>query len=260
MTHPAAWLTCALGAVAFWTVGIGASHAEPGAKPICNSKIRAVHATLIDRDNTSLMIGPTAFMRALTKRVLEVAEVDAELHETPYARAVFDFGEGRADLVLMSEATMKQVDPRSTKVKMMRLPVVLYTQTPAQRHALGPGSIVGTLRGFPVPAAVTSSGARVYEVSAIDSLFKMLAVGRLSHALVVKANADIYLAGNPDMRRKIEESARTESSYMAAHVSSRLSAGCAERLARAARTVRATEMERMFARYVPELAYEDFKY
>ncbi|MGN6827960.1 hypothetical protein [Paucibacter sp. M5-1] len=207
-----------------------------------------------------VMVGSTALMRELTERILKVSGLEFELGEVPYSRAIADFSAGRAQVLLMGEASLKGVDPNGVRVPMMNMQVALYTRMPAYRYPLDGNSVIGTLRGFQIPGQLTSFGAQQQSANKIESLLKMLALGRITHAILVKANADIYMKNNPEIRKAIEVSAIVGALQVNAHISSRLGQACTERLMYAASKVRLSEMERIFAKTVPELDYKEFKY
>ncbi len=238
----------------------GQSIAAPTeALPSCTSKIRANYVKLQERDEFQVMLGTTALLRALTKRVLEVSGLEFELQEVPYARAIAEYSSGKTDVLMLGEAALRGSDPNGLKVPMMNMQVALFTKIPPHRYPLANDSSIGVLRGFPVPDGLLPADAKKYSVTSIDSLMKMLVIGRITHAYLVQANADLYMSRFPEFKNKIQAAAVVGSLRVDTHINSRLAPSCSERLKNAAMLVQRTDMASIFEKVAPELNYESLR-
>lgn len=234
--------------------------AEPAPAHRCESKIRAVYVKLDDPKGHAPVIGTTRFTRAITEKILEAAEVDFELSQVPYARAVLELGDGRADAVVISELAVLEPHHGGVKVPLMRLQMVLYSKLPSHDFPLSSNSVIGNLRGFSVPVQLSVSGARIESTTSIESMLQMLAKGRISHALMVRGQAELLMAESPELKQGLGETLVVGQQHLIAYFSDRLKKGCSEKLRRAAIRVRAAEMEGLFLTHLPHLDYEKFRY
>jgi ABC-type amino acid transport substrate-binding protein len=223
----------------------------------CPQPLRAVAPLYGEGQPDSPELGVTQFIAQSSAGLLSSAGVKHQVDVVPYARAIKEFESGEASVLIVADSAVAHLRPLAASVPLLRLQVAQYTL--ADEVTPGRSGWTGILRGFQAPLSMGLEARRLERVASYDSLFRMLAAGRVETVVGVRPTADLYLHHHPEIASRLRPAQSQDLVQMSIHFSRRLPAPCVSLLANVARGAGPELIRSAFASRLPGVHFEDFR-
>jgi hypothetical protein len=230
---------------------------SPAMAQACPEPLRAVSSRYGEAMHDAAESGVTQFITDSTTGFLRRAGIRHVVQVVPYARAVKELESGAASVLIVADPAVAHLRDQLVSVPLLRLQVARFDT--ASEAGVARSGMTGILRGFQAPPAAAVDGARLQHVATYDSMFRMLASGRVDSAIAVRPTADLYLQHHPDVARQVKLGRNLASILMSVHMSRRLPADCLNRLVDEASASGPSFVKEAFLVNLPGVRFEDFR-
>jgi hypothetical protein len=225
--------------------------------PGCHKTIRIASIDIgeVSKDESSNSVAQ--FIRALSLKIVDAAQLDHTIESMPYARAIGRYKAGGADFLIASGRTAQQHDIVGTSIPVFYIDLTSYRRADSDSTG-APAGVVGMLNGMPLPDSYAAKGYRSYNTSSYDTLFRMLAARHLNEVLVGQLGAGIYFHNHPDILRQLSTPTLIERQTAEVHLAPGLDDACISILRSAAVNVRDNDIPALGRQYFPGIRPTDF--
>lgn len=183
--------------------------------------------------NGTAELAVSRFLAEATSELLRQSDVRVKTEPMPYSRVLVSAEAGAVSVLMLSDSAMARIQANFVSVPLMRLPVVQYSIAANSRPALS--RKVALLRGFTLREDLMVPEPELQRVNSYDSLFGMLAAGRVASAIAVRPGADIHLKSHPKEASLVGPPLLLETQTMSVHFAKTLPPACLQALSEAAR-------------------------